>query len=167
MTAIHPFNQTSPDTEAYSRLFLREEELQFGLASLFEAMGVLKGACDEARLNNNLSWAEVKTLLSVSAKADSVLNLGIRLAVTKQALTKTLRELEKKQLLQRIEDRRDKRRKIISITKNGRELLQTVITPMRKLLARSYKNAGADKVLGFDQVLWAIIGANNIGKKDD
>lgn len=167
MAAIHPFNQTSPDNSAYSRLFLRDEELQFGLASLFEAIGVLKSNCDIERNAKNLSWAEVKTLISVNAKPDSVLNLGFRLGVTKQALTKTLKNLESRELISRIDDRRDKRRKKISITNSGREILQATIKPMRNALARSYKNAGADSVYGFDQVLWAIIGAKNNGKNDD
>lgn len=167
MAAIHPFNKTSPDTSTYSRLFLRDEELQFGLASLFEAIGVLKSLCDEQREENNLSWAEVKTLISINAKPDSVLNLGQRLSVTKQALTKTLRKLENENLISRSDDRRDKRRKIIIITQLGQNILQKTIAPMRNNLAMSYKNAGADSVYGFDQVLWAIIGGKNTGKNDD
>ena len=158
MAAIHPFKQTSPDPLAYSRLFLRDEVLQLALAALFEAVAAIKLAGEKTRANSKLSWAETKTLLSLGAKPDSVMNLGIRLAVTKQALTKTLRKLENDGLLQRIEDKVDKRRKIMSLTPKGREIEHDVTAQMRRLLTRAYKQAGAEAVIGFDQVLWSILG---------
>jgi DNA-binding MarR family transcriptional regulator len=160
MTAINPFKKTTPDTLAYSRLFLRDEELQIGLAALFEVTSALKLAGEQTRAKFGLTWAETKTLLSIAAKADSVMNLGIRLAVTKQALTKTLRNLENLGLVSRIDDKVDKRRKIMSLTTKGQKVERDVTEKMRIALARAYKQAGAESVIGFDQVLWSILGYN-------
>lgn len=165
MAVIHPFNASTPNTETYSRLFLREEELQFGLAAIFEVAATLKNLCANDCAKFDLNWAEAKAIITIGAKADTVLNLGHRLAVTKQAFTKTLRSLEKRKILARIDDPRDKRRKIISLTDLGREIERDFGVNMRAALAQAYRNVGADAVFGSDQVLWSIIALSQSGKR--
>jgi DNA-binding MarR family transcriptional regulator len=157
MAVIHPFNASTPNTETYSRLFLREEELQFGLAAMFEVVARLKELSALEREKFGLTWADAKTLIAIGAKSDTVLNLAMRLSVTKQAFTKTLRELEKSGLITRVDDKRDRRRKTISLTKKGQETEKQVSAAMREALAQAYRNAGAEAVYGSDQVLWAIL----------
>jgi DNA-binding MarR family transcriptional regulator len=164
MAVIHPFNATTPNNETYSRLFLREDELQFGLAAIFEVASALKNLCAQDQAKFDLNWAEAKAIITIGAKADTVLNLGHRLAVTKQAFTKTLRNLEKRKILARIDDPRDKRRKIVSLTELGREIERDFGANMRTALAHAYRNVGADAVYGSDQVLWSLITAPKSGK---
>jgi len=166
MAVIHPFNATTPNNETYSRLFLREDELQFGLAAIFEVAAVLKNMCADDCNNAQINWAEAKAIIAIGAKADTVLNLAKRMAVTKQAFTKTLRNLEKRQILARIDDSRDRRRKVISLTELGREVERELGNAMRGVLAEAYRNVGADAVFGSDQVLWSIIATSKPPKRN-
>lgn len=165
MAVDNPFTAISPDSEIYSRLFLRDEELQIGLAAIFEAASKLKSQSQTMRDKLGLTWAEAKVLIALGAKADSILNLALRLDVTKQALTKTLRTLEQKGYLERKTDRRDKRRQLMSLTSHGEEIKSELGRDMRALLTRAYRLSGADAVYGCDQVLWAILKIPNNSKK--
>ncbi len=161
MAVNNPFTKNLPDSENYSRLFLRKEELQIGMVAILEAAAKLKSQSQNARNNFALTWAEAKVLLSLGAKEDSVLNLCLRLDVTKQALTKTLRTLEAKGLIERKSDRRDRRRQILSLSEAGFVLNNELGRDMRALLTRAYRQSGADAVYGSDQVLWSILETPN------
>lgn len=157
MAVNNPFTANSPDTEAYSSLFLREDELQIGLVTIFEAAARLKTIGENSRGETNLNWAEIKAIISVGAKPDSVMNLAQRLGVTKQALTKTLRALEANGFISRKNDKRDKRRQIICLTAKGSTIERRISDKMRSHLARAYRSAGKDAVFGADQVLWSLL----------
>ncbi len=157
MAVINPFNYTTPDTESYSRLFLRQEELQYGIAALFEAVAKLKSIAYDECIKLGYSWADVTLIIALGAKPDTVLNLATRLSVTKQALTKTIRNLEELQIIARKLDNRDKRRNHLSLTKKGIEANNSISKIMRSSLAKAYRMAGAEAVFGSDQVLWSII----------
>lgn len=157
MAVNNPFTKNSPDSENYSRLFLRKEELQIGIVAIFEAAAKLKNQSANARAKYGISWAEAKVLVSLGAKEDSVLNLCLRLDVTKQAMTKTLRALEQRELIQRKADRRDRRKQILSLSAKGIVLNDDLGRDMRTLLTRAYRQSGADSVFGSDQVLWSIL----------
>lgn len=166
MAAKHPYRSNQlenrgfspiPDSENYSFLYLKEEELHFGLCAMFEALAALKSLGEAQRQKTDLSWAETQALILISAKSDTVLNLAARLNVTKQAFTKTLRILEKNQYVARKQDRSDKRRNLITISDTGNNCLQKLTRDMKNALARARRNAGAEAVYGSDQVLWSLI----------
>ena len=167
MAVNNPFNATEPDTTKHSRLFLRDDELDFGLATIFEVAAKLKAICESDEKNAKYNWAEIKALIAINAKNDTVLNLASRLAITKQALTKILRKLEEENLIERSDDRRDKRRKLLKLSVSGQSELSDISSKMRATLARAYRNAGAEAVFGSDQVLWAILGDKHINDKSN
>lgn len=166
MAAKHPYKtmppenrspNTIPDSDNYSFLYLREEELHYGLCAMFEAIATIKASGETQRQKANLSWAEAQALILISAKPDTVLNLAARLNVTKQAFTKTLRILEKDAFIARKQDRTDKRRNLITITEAGNACVLKLTRDMKNSLARARRSAGADAVYGSDQVLWSLI----------
>ncbi len=169
MAAKHPYrintnenkNATIPHSENYSFLYLREEELHFGLCAMFEAIAALKAIGESQRQKANLSWADAQALIMISAKPDTVLSLASRLNVTKQAFTKTLRILESNQYVVRKQDRVDKRRNLIAISESGTNCLLKLTHDMKIAIARARRNAGAEAVYGSDQVLWSIIEDEN------
>ena len=167
MAVKNPFTAISPDSENYSRLFLRDEELQIGLAAIFEAAAKLKNQSQTNRERLGFNWSDAKVLVALGAKPDSVLNLALRLDVTKQALTKTLRTLEQNGLLARQTDRRDKRRQILNLTELGKEKNSELGQDMRALLTRAYRQSGAEAVYGSDQVLWALLETPNNFKRSN
>ena len=164
MAVINPFNLSIPDAESHLRLFLRDSELGFGIATIFEVAAKLKAICESDDENSKYNWADIRTLIAIHARNDTVLNLASRLAMTKQALNKILRKLIAEDLVIITTDRRDKRRKILQLSVNGTNELARITTPMRDIIARAYRNAGADAVYGSDQVLWAILGESHIAK---
>lgn len=160
MAVNNPFNTSRFGSNSFTRLFLKDEELQIGLATILEVAAKLKSVFDSNSELYNISWAEMKVLLAIGAKKDTVLNLASRLAITKQSLTKILNSLEYKNLIDKIDDSRDKRRKILTLTFNGKKTLEAASENMRAILAKSYRVAGHEAVFGADQVLWAILGEN-------
>ena len=158
MAVINPFDLSIPDIETHSRLYLRDSELDFGIATIFEVSAKLKSVCEDNPQNSKYSWAEIRALIAIHAKSDTVLNLASRMAITKQALTKILRKLENMGLIVRTPDRRDKRRTLLTLSDTGQSEVLRISVPMRNIIARAYRNAGADAVYGSDQVLWSVLG---------
>lgn len=140
------------------RLYLREEELDAGLAMVFDAAAALKAASEPARIRHGLSWADARAL-SAARTPDTVLSMAARLAVAKQTLTKTLDGLEARGFLTRTPDPRDGRRRVIRQTDAGARVDLAVGDAMRARLANAYRAAGGDAVAGCDLVLQALGGA--------
>lgn len=155
--ATTPIRTVSP-LPGPGRLYLREEELLAGVATLFEAAAVLKTASGPARTGSHLTWAELRVLMALSVAEDTVMGLAYRLSVTKQALTRNLDDLETRGLIRRTADRRDRRRRITGLTPHGLELLTGATAAMRQRLAQAYRSAGTEAVAGCDRVISALVG---------
>jgi DNA-binding MarR family transcriptional regulator len=140
------------------RLYLREEELDAGLAMVFDAAASLKAAAEPDRRALDLSWADARALSAAARAAETVLGLAARLAVTKQALAKTLAGLERRGLLERVADVRDGRRRVVRLTDAGQAAERALAAAMRARLANAYRSAGDEAVAGCDRVLRAVAG---------
>jgi DNA-binding MarR family transcriptional regulator len=139
-----------------TRLYLREDELVAGIATLFEAAAALKTVGESQRGQADLSWAELRTLLALARRGDTVMGLAHRLSVTKQALARTLEALESAGRIERRADPRDRRRRLTVLTHAGEALVAASTGAMRQRLAQAYRAAGGDSVAGSDRVLGLI-----------
>ena len=138
------------------RLYLREEELDAGLAMILEAGHALKAATQMARDAHDVNWTQARALTALLRQPQGVLALSVRLDITKQAAIKTVEELETRSLITRATDARDGRRRTITLTATGDVIARDISTAMRSLLAKAYRQAGGEAVAGCDAVLNAI-----------
>ena len=138
------------------RLYLREDELDAGLAMILEAGHVLKAHTLGEREKHGLNWTQARALTTILQAPQGVLAVSIRLDITKQSAIKTIEELEQRNLVTRGNDPHDGRRRTINLTPTGETIARELSTAMRSLLAKAYRQAGGDAVAGCDAVLTAI-----------
>ncbi len=72
-------------------------------------------------------------------------------------VTKLAKLLEKKKLLQRLQDPHDERAKIVSITKNGNDLVKQIEPVAKKVLALILKGVTHDELISYIKVLTVIV----------
>ncbi|MBT4891226.1 MAG: MarR family transcriptional regulator, partial [Rhodospirillales bacterium] len=82
--------------------------------------------------------------------------LGI-LKITKQSLSRVLGQLLREDFIVQETDEEDRRRRLLYLTEKGRELETLMSDKQSKLVARAYREAGAEAVDGFCTVLRGII----------
>jgi DNA-binding MarR family transcriptional regulator len=150
------FLRPAPVAVSGQRLYLREEELDAGLAMILEAGHALKARTQEARDKHNVNWTQARALTSILQTPQGVQALSVRLDITKQAAIKTVEELEVRELVIRGNDPGDGRRRTINLTPEGEIIARDISTAMRSLLAKAYRQAGGEAVAGCDAVLAAI-----------
>jgi DNA-binding MarR family transcriptional regulator len=150
------FLRPAPIVGSGQRLYLREDELDAGVALILEAGHALKARTLASREKHNLNWTEARALTSLLHVPQGVLALSASLDITKQAAIKTTQALEVRSLIMRAEDPRDGRRKTLKLTPVGDEMARDLSAAMRTLLASAYRQAGNDAVAGCDTVLTAI-----------
>jgi DNA-binding MarR family transcriptional regulator len=153
-------NAAPPPTSLFgsARLYLREDELDIGVANILDAASAIKRATEAKRHELGLSWADGRVLSACGRSPQPVLSLARRLAVTKQALAKTLDGLEKQGLILRDTDPRDARKRIVRLTPAGTRIEHELGALARTKLAAAYRMAGGDAVAGSDSVLRALLG---------
>lgn len=143
------------------RLYLREEELDAGLALILEAGFALKASTLTIRQANDLNWTEARTLASVLVRPQGVLALSVRLDITKQTAIKTVEALECRGFVKRSDDPSDGRKRLINLTPKGEAIARDIGGAMRNLMAKAYRQAGGEAVTGCDAVLSALQSAGS------
>lgn len=150
------FSRPAPAPLSGQRLYLREDELDAGVAMILEAGHALKAMTQAARDTYDLNWTQARTLTALLRAKQGVLSLSASMDITKQSAIKTAESLEARQLIHRSDDPRDGRRKTLSLTPLGEEMARDLSAAMRALLAKAYRHAGGEAVAGCDAVLSAI-----------
>ena len=84
--------------------------------------------------------------------------LGI-LQITKQSLNRVLGQLIAQGYVEQRQGTRDRRQRLLTLTRAGRTLEEQVSADQRARIAKAYREAGAEAVEGFRKVLLGIIGA--------
>jgi DNA-binding MarR family transcriptional regulator len=141
------------------RLYLRDEELDAGLAMIFDASNAIRAASLSACAQNNVKWTQARALTTIARRSLGVQALSVGLGITKQAAIKTVEDLESRGFVHRVEDPNDGRRKTLVLTPVGEEIARSVAKSMRSIMATAYRQAGGDAVAGCDLVLSALIQA--------
>jgi DNA-binding MarR family transcriptional regulator len=150
------FSRPTSVTLSGQRLYLREDELDAGLAMILEAGHVLKAQTQTTRDKYGLNWTQARALTAILKAPQGVLALSVGLDITKQSAIKIAEELEQRGLAIRSDDPQDGRRRTLALTSEGVAIARDVSAAMRTLIARAYRQAGSDAVAGCDAVLNAI-----------
>ncbi len=139
-------------------LFLREEELRQGIELLFFAYRDFTGEPDRILADYKFGRAHHRVIYFVGRHPGiSVSELLEILRITKQSLSRVLSQLVEQGFVAQRPGTEDRRRRLLSLTEKGKSLEQQLSETQRKLLARAYREVGADAVEGYRKVLLGMI----------
>jgi DNA-binding MarR family transcriptional regulator len=143
---------------APSPLFLRDEELTRGIELLDAAYGALLGRPDRVLSGLGLGRNHGRILYCIGRQPGiAMVELQGRVQLTKQTVSRLLKELVGKGLITRAADRRDQRRRLLALTAEGRALDEQLNGRLRRQLASAYRAAGAEAVAGYHKVLLGLL----------
>ena len=147
-----------------SPLYLRDEELKQGVDLLFHAFSDLF-AQGEGRLREaGLGRAHHRALHFIARNPGiSVAALLAILKITKQSLGRVLNDLLAEGFVERRASPQDRRMRQLRATPKGEALEAALWEAQRPRLARAFREAGPDAVLGFRRVLTALADAPRTG----
>lgn len=139
-------------------LFLRDDELELGIDLLEAAHRALLAEPDRRLASLGLSRNHQR-LLHVVARQPGITMARLQgtVKLSKQSLSRLLKELEARDLIVRRPDRRDRRQRPIHLTARGSELDEELNQNLQQRMAAAYRSAGARAVAGFHEVLSGLL----------
>lgn len=139
-------------------LFLREEELRQGMELLFYAYRDFTAEPDAMLAEYGFGRAHHRVIYFVGRYPGStVSDLLSILRITKQSLSRVLGQLVREGFVTQTPGPKDRRQRLLHLTSKGEELERRLSENQRALIARAYREAGAEAVEGFRKVLLGMI----------
>lgn len=139
-------------------LFLRDEELTRGLDLLACAYHDLQASQAALLARHGLGPNHQRLLHLVARRPGATMaELLAIVRLTKQSVSRLLKELAAKGLLSQTENRRDRRERLLSLTEAGRRVEQELTGAQCRRIAAAYRAAGAEAVAGHHQLLAGLI----------
>lgn len=139
-------------------MFLREEELRQAMELLFFAYRDFTAVPDRTLARRGFGRAHHRVIYFVGRHPGiTVSELLDILQVTKQSLSRVLSQLVAEGYISQKPGLRDKRQRMLELTDAGWDLEREVSEQQRQLIARAYRDAGAEAVEGFRQVMLNMI----------
>ena len=143
-------------------LFLRDEELRRGMETLFLAWRNVTESADAALSVHGLGRAHHRAIYFIGQNPGiTVGDLLGRLGITKQSLSRVIRQLTEDGFISVDAGRRDRRQRRLSLTALGEAVERDTTEAQRELFASAYRQAGAEAVEGFRQVLGRLAGQDD------
>ncbi len=141
-------------------LFLREGELRQGIELLFYAYRDFTAEPDAILAKYKFGRAHHRAIYFVGRYPGTTVSelLGI-LRITKQSLSRVLGQLVREGFIEQRQGVRDRRQRLLHLTDKGVALENQLTATQRELMARAYREAGADAVEGYRKVLAGLIDA--------
>lgn len=141
-----------------SALFLREEEVRRGIELLYFGHSHMLRAIDARLEREGLGRADHRTLYFVARQPGLVISdLLALLGITKQSLSRVVKQLSERGYLETRTGAVDRRQKELRLTASGAALEAELFADLRARMAGAYGAAGQDSVSGFWQVCEALI----------
>ncbi|ATI43136.1 MarR family transcriptional regulator [Pacificitalea manganoxidans] len=139
-------------------LFLTDEQLRKGIEAMFFAYRGFTADPDRILEAKGYGRAHHRAVHFIHrSPGTTVNNLLSILGVTKQSLNRVLRTLIEDGLVESKVGIRDKRERHLTLTESGLALEQQLSDAQRARMRDAYRKAGPDAVVGFRQVLEAMM----------
>ena len=139
-------------------LFLRDEELRQGIELLYFSYREFTNEADSFLSEQGLGRAHHRVIYFVGRQPGiSVSVLLSTLLITKQSLSRVLSQLLREDFVRQRPGLRDRRQRLLELSPKGVKLERQLTENQRKLLARAYREAGAEAVEGFRKVMLNIM----------
>lgn len=135
-----------------------EDEVRQGIEMLFFAYRDLTAEPDKTLRQYDFGRAHHRVIHFVGRHPQmTVGELLDILRITKQSLNRVLGQLVRQGFIVQHPGQRDRRQRLLELTLKGRELEGQLSAPQRTRVANAYREAGAQAVKGFREVLLWII----------
>lgn len=139
-------------------LFLTDDQLRKGIEAMFFAYRGFTADPDRILADKGYGRAHHRAIHFINrAPGTTVNNLLSILGVTKQSLNRVLRTLIEDGLVESKIGERDRRERHLFLTENGGALERELSTAQRNRMRAAFRQAGPEAVLGFRQVLEAMM----------
>ncbi len=143
---------------APSLLYLREDELTDGIELFFFAGRDFAKALDARLTELGLGRAHYRALHFVARHPGlPVSDLLSILGITKQSLSRVVKNLTEAGYLVQTQGARDRRQRLLRLTAKGAGVEAELTALQRTRLAKAYREAGPEAVAGFRQVLSGLL----------
>lgn len=141
------------------RLFLRDEELDYGIALLLAGERALMKAAQEIADTFDLPSLAARVLLTVRFQpGQSVKDLREQLHATTPTLARILGDLDKRGLIERRRDETgDRRTRRLHLSHEGLRVTDPATLAMRDQIREAYRKAGSGAVSGVRAVLEGLL----------
>ena len=139
-------------------LFLREEELRRGIELMFFSYRDFTGEADTILAEQDMGRAHHRAIYFIGRHPGITVSdlLGI-LNITKQSLSRVLSGLMKNRFVCQKTGVNDRRQRLLYLTETGVALEARLTTLQGRRFATAYREAGAEAVDGFQQVLRGLM----------
>jgi len=149
--------QVNTSTSFDPRLFLRDEELDRGVALILASERILSAAADAGRRTAALNRTELQAALAIRAIPGlSVSELRQRLGATTPTMARVLGKLDERGLIRRKKSGQDGRKRKLELSLAGTAIIEPIVVAMRNSLRSAYRRAGSEQVAGARAVLEAL-----------
>ena len=139
-------------------LYLRKQDLRRGIELMFFAYRDFTGEADQMLSNLDLGRAHHRVIYFVGRQPGmSVSDLLAILKITKQSLSRVLSHLINTGYIQQTQGARDKRQRLLSLTKKGAALEEKLTELQCRRFAAAYSARGGTAVDGFVKVLSSLL----------
>ena len=139
-------------------LFLRDEELRQGIEMLLYAYRDFIAEPDAILRRSGFGRAHHRVIYFVGRYPDTNVSALLEiLQVTKQSLNRVLGQLVRENYIQQIKGQQDRRQCLLRLTVKGRDMERQLTVDQRARIARAYRDAGVEAVVGFRKVMLELI----------
>ena len=139
-------------------LFLREEELRRGIEMMFFSYRDFTGEADAILAEQDMGRAHHRAIYFIGRHPGiTVSDLLAILNITKQSLSRVLSGLMKNGFVSQKIGFTDRRQRLLYLTESGVELEARLTALQGRRFAAAYREAGAEAVDGFQQVLRGLM----------
>ena len=141
------------------RLFLKDEELDYGIALLLAGERALMKAAGEIARSFSLPPLAARTLVTIRFQpGHTVTHLCDQLDATTPTFARIIADLERRDLVERRRNEQgDRRQRQLFLTLEGKRMTDTAAISMRDQLRKAYRAAGSGAVGGARTVLEALL----------
>lgn len=141
------------------RLFLRDEELDYGIALLLAGERALMKAASEIARDFELPPLAARVMITIRFQpGQTVTALRDNLDTTTPTLARILGDLDERGLIERQRSEQgDRRTRLIHLSHEGKRMTDPATLQMRDQVRRAYRAAGASAVGGVRAVLEALL----------
>lgn len=155
----------SVDTD---RPWLSDEELRQGIEMMFFAYRDFTAEPDAILTRFNFGRAHHRVIYFVGRYPGTTVSslLGI-LKITKQSLNRVLGQLVREGFIVQKQGIADRRQRLLELTEKGHRLEMELTANQRERFARAYRNAGAEAVAGFREVILGLMTSDEDRKRFD
>ncbi len=138
--------------------FLKDEELRQGIEMLFYAYRDFIAEPDTILRRSGFGRAHHRVIYFVGRYPDTTVSALLDiLQITKQSLSRVLGQLIREGYINQDKGLKDRRQRLLSLTKKGREMEHQLTADQRARFARAYSDAGEEAVEGFRKVILGLI----------